>query len=243
MCPASIRGLLDAWERGAGQAPAQRALTLLEAACPEATPEALAKLSIGQRDAHLLTLRERVFGPQLACLAVCPGCGERLEVNFHVDNIRTQHQAQPAELALRLADYDVKFRLPNSLDLLALTSSEGLPDAQHMLIERCLLSAHHDGNETTARQLPPEVVEAVAARMAQADPQADVQLRLSCTRCSHQWEMVFDIVSFLSSEINAWARRLLREVHTLAYNYGWSEADILGLSPWRRQFYLELVGV
>ena len=35
--------------------------------------------------------------------------------------------------------------------------------------------------------------------------------------------------------------RFLRDVHTLASTYGWREADILALSPWRRQYYLALI--
>ena len=77
--------------------------------------------------------------------------------------------------------------------------------------------------------------------MAQADPQADVQLALSCPACSHQWQSVFDIVSFFWSEMNAWAYRILREVHILASAYGWREADILAMSPYRRQLYLKMV--
>ncbi|HEX2516118.1 MAG TPA: phage baseplate protein, partial [Chloroflexota bacterium] len=38
------------------------------------------------------------------------------------------------------------------------------------------------------------------------------------------------------------ARRLLREVHTLARAYGWREAEILALPGRRRQTYLDLVG-
>jgi hypothetical protein len=53
--------------------------------------------------------------------------------------------------------------------------------------------------------------------------------------------MMFDIVSFLWTEIAAEAKRLLREVHILASAYGWREADIFSLSPLRRQFYLEAV--
>ena len=77
--------------------------------------------------------------------------------------------------------------------------------------------------------------------MAQADPQADVQLALSCPVCGHKWQTAFDIVSFFWSEINAWAARILREVHILAWGYGWREADILALRPWRREVYLEMV--
>ena len=77
--------------------------------------------------------------------------------------------------------------------------------------------------------------------MAEADPQADIQLALSCPACGHQWLSTFDIVSFFWSEINAWAYRILREVHILASAYGWREADILAMSPYRRQLYLEMV--
>jgi hypothetical protein len=85
-------------------------------------------------------------------------------------------------------------------------------------------------------------VDAVIARMAEADPQADVQLDLSCPACRHRWLAVFDIVSFLWSEIDASARRTLQDVHRLATAYGWREPDILALTPWRRQVYLEMAG-
>ena len=73
--------LLDIWERGLTQSPVERALTLLAAACTEASIEALAQLSIGQHDALLLTLCEWTFGPQFISLTTCPTCGERLELS------------------------------------------------------------------------------------------------------------------------------------------------------------------
>ena len=78
--------------------------------------------------------------------------------------------------------------------------------------------------------------------MAAADPQADVELALSCPACGHAWPAAFDIASFLWTEVDAWARVLLHEIHALASAYGWREADILALSPRRRRAYLELIG-
>jgi hypothetical protein len=78
--------------------------------------------------------------------------------------------------------------------------------------------------------------------MAEADPQADVQLALSCPDCGHSWLAAFDIVSYFWSEVNSWAQRLLGEVHTLASFYGWSERDILAMSPVRRHIYLDMIG-
>jgi hypothetical protein len=89
--------------------------------------------------------------------------------------------------------------------------------------------------------LPDSVIQAVLERMGHADPQANLEIELSCPACSHNWQETFDIVSFLWSEITAWAIRILREVHVLASAYGWREADILAMNPRRRQAYLELI--
>jgi hypothetical protein len=78
--------------------------------------------------------------------------------------------------------------------------------------------------------------------MSNADPMADIHLALNCPSCEHKWMAPFDIVAFLWREISAAARRLLREVHTLASAYGWTESEILALSPVRRRAYLEMIG-
>ena len=244
----SASELLNAWERALTQAPAQRALTLLIAAYPETPLETLAKLSIGQRDALLLTLREGLFGAQLLSLATCPSCGDLLELAFAVADIRATPPAKFEEtFSVHLADYEVQFRLPNSLDLLACVPEKAIAlhdpaAAQRVLLERCLLAAHHQGENQLLDQLPGEVVAAIVTHMAEADPQADVQLDLSCPACGHHWQAIFDILAFLWSEIHAWALRTLREVHILASAYSWQEADILMMSPYRRRLYLELVG-
>jgi hypothetical protein len=64
---------------------------------------------------------------------------------------------------------------------------------------------------------------------------------LKCPVCSDEWNAAFDIESFFWIEINAWAARILGEVHILASAYGWSEQEILRVSAWRRECYLNLV--
>jgi hypothetical protein len=249
----SAAQLLDVWEQGQGRPLPQWALLLLAAACPDTPADGLAKLSIGQRDARLLTLREWTFGPQVAALAACPQCAERLELTFQVGDVRGASPAWPelcqkeddegdAALTVEAAGWEVQFRLPNGADLAAMPSSQEGTAAQQVLLGRCLLAVKRNGQDLSTEQLPEEVADQVVDRMAQADPQANIQLALSCPVCGQQWQAVFDIVSFFWSEINAWACRTLREVHALASAYGWREADILAMSSWRRQAYLELVG-
>ena len=85
------------------------------------------------------------------------------------------------------------------------------------------------------------MLDALTEAMAEADPQSHLELALSCPSCQLDWQSVFDIASYLWSEIETWALRILSEVHILASAYGWRETEILALSPLRRQLYLERV--
>ena|SRR5215831_17673816 len=240
----SAAELLSVWERGRSERPAQRALTLLAAACADTPTEELRRLTVGERDRRLLTLREWAFGSCLQSLADCPACGEKLEVECSISDVRVAHAPELLEeFPITAAEHEVRFRLPNAGEVACLSADAEVSSNQIRLLERCVLSAHrYDGQVVPADRLPTEVVTAVTDRMAQIDPQADVQLALTCPACQHRWLAAFDIVSFFWNEITAWSRRLLREVHMLASAYGWSEAEILSLSPWRRQAYLEMVG-
>src|SRR5216684_666035 len=103
------------------------------------------------------------------------------------------------------------------------------------------LAACPAGGEIAGEQLPETLLAAMAAQMDTCDPLAAMNISLDCAACGHQWTLLFDIVSFFWTEITAQAKRLLREVHTLASHYGWREADILVMSAVRRQLYLEMV--
>jgi len=236
--------LLDAWERGLPNRAVQRALDLLALTYPESSLEQLQELPIGQRDARLLAIREALFGPRLTCLATCPRCNERLEIAFDITQLRSSPSDSTATETLSITEgsVEVQFRLPNSSDMLLISDLPDATQARRTLFERCVQQATRDGVPITATNVPEEIVNAVAVQMALIDPQADIQIALDCPACAHQWSAAFDIVSYLWSEVNAWAVRILHEVHQLASAYGWREADILALSPMRRQFYLELIG-
>lgn len=240
----STSELLNTWERGLTLSRAQQALLLLTLACPETSPEVLARLSIGQRDRWLLTLREWTFGDQLAGLAICPHCAERVELSFMSDDIRVEAEEKHLDVySLNSGEYEVQFRLPNSLDLMAVAGSQNVDMARKEIFKRCLLSLQYHGEAQADDHLPQEMVNRIVQQMAEADPQAEVQLVLTCPTCEHTWRAEFDLVAFFWSEINAWACRVLKDVHVLANAYGWSEADILALSPYRRQCYLEMTGI
>jgi uncharacterized protein YbaR (Trm112 family) len=246
--PLSAGELLDCWERGWQASPPQRALLLLAAAAPETGVEALARLPIGRRDALLLTLREGIFGPRLLSIVNCPACGERLEFSLDSQALRGQRDdLLDDRLSVMVSGYFVEFRLPNTLDVEAGREEHDLATFRHAMLERCLIRARRDverkeSQESLAvEQLPAAVLEAVTAAMEEADPLADICIDLTCPACSQHWPAIFDIADFFWREIDDWARRILRAVHTLAAAYGWSEREILSMSAWRRSIYLEMV--
>ncbi len=288
-----VQELLYIWEIALRQHPVDRALTILTIALPEMPRDDLLALSIGQRDAHLLAIREQTFGSQLAGFAECRACQERLEFVLDVADVRVVPQIEdgmgsamwdvtegainraPTDLLpdyvgkeqnqsptnqvyeVTIEGYDLRFRLPNSLDLAQIARCRDVDAARKLLVQRCVVQSailadksamgainrplHLDVAGANLVDLPETVIAALAEYMTQYDPQADVQLNLSCPACGQSRAVMFDVVSFFWSEICVQAKRLLREVHMLACAYGWREADILNMSTARRQFYLEMV--
>lgn len=241
MLPPSAGEMLGAWERGHGQAIVARGLTLLALACPGEAPDALARLSIGARDRRLLALRAAAFGPRMRGLVVCPACGEQLETELDATVLAAEPAAVPLPLCIAADGYDVQVRLPDSRDLIACAE---LPPAEAAveLLRHCIVSAERQGAPVAAEDLPEALTERIGERMAAADPQAEMQLALDCAACRHRWSVPFEIVTFLWAELDAWAGRLLQDIHQLAGAYGWSERDIIGLGPVRRDRYLQMLG-
>ena len=159
--------LLVIWERGQQQVAPHKALLLLSAACPEIAPEALAALSIGQRDAFLLTLREQLFGTRLNSVVRCQICSEQLELNFSTTEMRATNAAiglengAPLETcSLQIRGYDIRFRVPNSQDLLALAAQSNANKSA--LLERCVLQIKARGKNKRAAELPENVQAALS---------------------------------------------------------------------------------
>lgn len=220
-----------------------RTLALLDVASPDVDQVSLAELGIGERDALLLRLRQELFGSHICALAVCAGCEERVELSFDLSEVCISAPREVKDrLTVSLEQYQVEFRLPTSRDLLVLSEPEDMERKRKRLLERIVLRAECSGRSIAAQDLPKELVAVMESEMQAADPRAEVTLKLCCQACGHEWSELFDVGSFLWKEVDAWALRLLREVHLLARAYGWREADILAMTPWRRHAYLEMVG-
>lgn len=231
---------LDTWENSRGLPLALQPCALLAPLLAQGQMAA-ERLPLGQRDAGLLDLHSALFGPQLQATARCQCCGEQLELTLDCRELRQPAAQIAAELRLDWEGYQLCYRLPDSRDMALLASAESEALARDLLLQRCIAQASRNGEALAVQDLPQALLEQLAVTMAAADPQAVTELALRCPACDAQWQELFDIGAFLMERLGHWAERQLDQVHLLAQAYGWSEAQILALSPARRACYLNRV--
>ncbi|MDI3385029.1 hypothetical protein QIS99_02185 [Streptomyces sp. B-S-A8] len=240
MASTQAADLLATWEAGLGQDGFGRALLLHRTARPELAGDGGAHLAlpVGAREADLFALRRALFGDRMQVRLDCSACGEDLE--FELDAGEFARSLAPVESkVLRVAEdsWQVEFRPPTVADLAAAARR---PDARRALLHACVTAVVRDGEPQPVDALPEALERRVAEAAEAADPAADVNLTISCPDCATATRAELDIASYLWTELDAWARDVLLDVHLLATAYGWSEPQILALSPLRRRYYLEL---
>ncbi|MFF1257203.1 MULTISPECIES: hypothetical protein [unclassified Streptomyces] len=230
--------MLAAWEAGLGEAPVGRALLLHRTARPDVGAERLPALPVGEREADLFALRRALFGERMQVRLACGACGEDMEFDLDAGELAGSlgGRGEPA-VRVQQDGWDVEFRLPGIADL---TTAARAADPRTALLARCLVSAVHDGTAVTAGELPAPVQRRIVEAVEAADPGADLALNVACPECGQATRAELDIATYLWTELDAWARDVLLDVHLLATAYGWSEPEILALSPTRRRYYLEL---
>jgi hypothetical protein len=231
MRPPPAQTLLTAWERGRSRHPIDRAVLLYALAEPEAEPDVLPDAPLGTRNAALLRLRLATFGQRMRAYVDCAGCGSRLEIELDGRTLLASHRDARTPVVVR----GISFRAPTSRDLASILDQTSAETAALRLLRLCA----EEGGEPRPDAELTSILDAVETALEQADPLADVGLELRCHACGHAWLASLDIASFLWEEIDAYASRVLDEVHVLATAYGWSENAILSLSDSRRAAYIE----
>ena len=243
MLPRAVQGLsaaamLEVWEQGAGCHPIDRALLLLRHACPEQPFEALCEWTVGQRDAQLLELRRSTIGDRLEAYAECPACRNGLEFELSCNALLASAVNSDAVwTTVELKGRTVELRRPNSRDLALVTTASDPEQARQIMWSRCIR-----GETGVAESVRWDDTDgaALAGRLGELDPLAEVLVDLRCELCGEQWQALFDIVTFFWNELHARSRRLLQEVDLLARTYGWTEGEVLRMSDQRRGLYVDM---
>ena len=233
--------VLEVWEGGLGGTPVARALLIASTAMASRGEQDVADLPLSAVNKLLLDLRCGAFGDALPCTTDCPACGESLDVTVSAEELRPaavggptgEAVPVPATATLTTGGFTITYRALTGRDVEAVDPSS--PGARRALLRRSVLSVSPPVDD-----LPDAVLDALAPRLAELDPGADTVLTLDCPQCEHRWEAALDIAEHVWTDVSGYALRVLHDVHALAQAYGWSEAEVLSVSPARRRFYLEV---
>lgn len=235
----SASELLDVWDAARLADPWERSGVLRHLAA--APTDDWAAMPLGAHHAALLTAWQATFGERIDALADCPGCAETVEVSVPLAALPVDTAPTADSLVVEAHGHRAVVRPPSVADVAVAAATPG-PHARTALLERCVIEAVAEGGAVAPSQLPAAVQTAVAESVAAADPAADLRLDLSCPECAQRWEEPLDVASLLWAALDAWAWGALADVAVLARTFGWSETDVLALTPARRAAYLELAG-
>lgn len=235
--------LLELWDHVWAQPPEGRWLALMgELVC---AGQPLTELSVGQCEQQALEMRRRLFGDEANAVTTCPMCSARVELTFRMSELAEMHNDDQSDpMGWRTFDWNgrlVRWRLPCAADLVALRADESPELQRAALLASCVEQSLPDTEEEEAILASTTLAAELCRVMSAGDPLADMRFDLTCGECELQWQVLFDAGAFLWREIDSWARRLLGEIHALASAYGWSQQEIVSLSPARRGYYLELL--
>ena len=224
--------ILALWERGTRRHALDRSALLCAWARPDWPVETIVDRPLGRVTTALMQLREASFGARIESHVDCEHCGARLQLLLRTSDLL---QPEPGDSA----EVDVvgrRMRPPALRDLAAVAHELDAERVARQLLARCTL--HGSDEAALSNDALREVEDALEA----IDPNADLALDVHCEACGRHSTAQLDAGVLLWDEIDARARALLAEVHTLACAYGWSEGEILALGAARRASYLAMVG-
>jgi hypothetical protein len=119
-------------------------------------------------------------------------------------------------------------RVPTGADEVAIGAVSDGAQAERALLRRCVVRGE-------LPEVPSaEDVARIEAALDEVSPWVVIELAASCPACGATHPVALDPYVVMRRP----ARELLDEVHTLAWYYHWSEAEILALPRERRQLYL-----
>jgi hypothetical protein len=221
--------MLAAWEAASTVPPAARTVVLVHRAALAEDLDAALDLPLGEAAALAARTHSEAFGAVVDGILSCEGCGEDLDVTLPLSELNGNGGATTAEAAGLIV------RAPTTRDLIA--ASEG-DDASRALIARCVRD--REGAPVDPDALDAERLAELDAAAEELSGPAGLVLRSRCPACGEDATAPLDIGALLWEQVERSAHALLTAVAELGAAFGWSEDEILALTPLRRRVYLEL---
>lgn len=192
------------------------------------------KISIADRDRLLALIYIDAFGSKISTSVNCLFCKQPFDVNFSLNDLIRHANGLPIEDISSDGNgqfhFDgTSFRLPTGEDELVVQDLS--PElAEYTLLYRCTC------------ELQQGKTEAIQKAMDEVAPLLQQEMTSQCPECGCDQKLLFDVQSFLLTQLKMNKKTVVQEIHVLARCYkGWTHSEILALPRSLRKMYLDCI--
>lgn len=228
----------------------------------EVSSDSIRHLLIADVDFLMLQLLRISFGDRIEAVVSCssPQCREKIDIDFNISGIEAEgHKLETNTCKFFLAregaveGRTISCRFLNLGDLAWIAAQAETEDSTSIqdtpmsrskkLLSRCILQVAGEGGnlDDWFDSLDERTLAAIERQLEERLPRMELELEIVCPTCQSPFASRFDPLEFLLQRLKQGLDQFYREVHTLAFWYHWSEADILSLSRAKRWRYLEML--
>lgn len=199
-------------------------------------PGRASELAVCDLEAIAATLHCAYYGARVASSLECSRCGRGFDLSFDLGALlgglrvnRSPEVDGPDEDGVFTLRDGRQFRLPTGADELAAADLD-VAEAVRELRSRCVIHGDFESD--------PETLDAA---MEASGPLLSKELLATCPHCRATQKTQFQVRQFFLDALASERRFLNYEIHYLARSYGWSRAEILGMTRDDRRLHVKLV--
>lgn len=200
--------------------------------------------TVSERLQGLLAIANASTGDSTAAVAVCSNadCREQIELQLGLSSFADQEPTNQFGW-LSPEGKKISCRLPTGQDQLAwqnhAQAGHGAQDNDESWLAKRLIE--NTSKQSTPVQLPDTWIDSLGIALSTVDPLTALDIDISCPFCNQPLRVDMDLEQLIIEGLRLQQRRLIEQIHRLAYSYHWSETDIASLPSWRRERYLARV--
>ncbi len=204
----------------------------------DADPGLAASLCVADRQYLMLRLAAMLDGEQMWLKVQCGHCDELFDIDVQRCDLPIKPAGDGYPLAkLRVGGDRIEVRVPTGADQ-ARISDLSEADAIRQLVQHCLRRVNgKPAPENYVDALSDDEIDRIDEALDEVSPAVCDRLQVKCPECGR--EQYSELDHYALGSLNEFF--FYDEIHSLAFNYHWSEAEILDLPQPKRRLYLDLI--
>lgn len=202
-------------------------------------------LTIGERIEYLLTIATLGCSSDLVVCLPCLNkvCKEQMEIEISLESLLDLQQKTYSKdrFMVLIGDERIQMRRPTGNDQLEwLKCSFADKDEAIKAMLKSLISK--PGSFMQEYSISDEWLKNIDSMMDEYDPLVNFNLSVCCPYCEKQDNYEINLEELSLQMLHKAQLRLLEDVHRFAIHYHWCEQQTFSVPPWRRAYYLDLIG-